>query len=150
MNDIFEEAGYHVIVVTGNDQLASQLIRKKSRVYGRLDPQTMASLMASVDIAVSASGQTLNEFTWLGIPVFSFKTTEDQYGSWNFYHKHNYTLAAFLPNELKLEQKIISRIESLSTQNYEQLSERLKRLLTSSGAGAICSIIKKEGFRASE
>lgn len=147
--NIFSDAHYNLTVVTGNDLLASKL-QGKADIYGKLDAIEMTQIMASTDVAICAAGQTLNEFAWLGIPVIVFKTTEDQYPNWSFYQQQNYLLSACLPNELDLEQKILSQLESLSVQYYKQLSKKLKKLLTAFGAENVCSIIKKEASEANE
>lgn len=146
--NIFSETQYSLTVVTGNDLIADKLYGK-AIVYGKLNSTEMAKIMVSTDIAICAAGQTLNEFTWLGIPAFSFKTTEDQAQNWKFYQQHNYILGTFLPEDLELEQKILSRLESFSIEDHKQLSKKLKNLLTCSGARKICSVIKNIGNQAS-
>ena len=142
MNDILEEAGYQVIVVTGSDGLASQLSTKNSHVYGRVAPMTMANIMSSVDVAVSAAGQTLNELAWLGVPTISVKTGEDQHWNWEYYRRHNLSLAALLPGQANFASILISTLKTENGNSRRERSLNLRKLLTDGGAAAICSFIK--------
>lgn len=145
--NIFLKTDFSLTVVTGNDLIADKLFGK-AVIYGKLNPAEMATIMASADIAICAAGQTINELTWLGIPAFLFKTTNDQELNWNFYRQNNLTLGAYLPEELGLEQKILSKLKSFSIKDHKALSKKLKNLLKHSGAKEICSIIKNKGREA--
>ncbi len=145
MNDLLEEAGYQVVVVTGNEQVARRISSRNSQVFGKLNTVKMAKIMASVDAAISASGQTLNELAWLGVPTIAIKTGEDQNGNWEYYNRHKLSLAAVLPNTYNLESTIVEVLKKETFDNRVERSEKLEKLLTDMGAMNICSLIKKEG-----
>lgn len=138
--NIFSDTDYDVTVVTGNEFLVSKLCTK-AKVFGKLDSNTMAKLMASADIAICAAGQTLNEFSWLGIPAFTFKTTEDQEGNWRYYQQFSLALGSYSCDESDLRSKIHSKLASLSTANYNFLSTKLKSLFNQNGAKEVCLTI---------
>jgi UDP-2,4-diacetamido-2,4,6-trideoxy-beta-L-altropyranose hydrolase len=145
--DILESAGYKAIVITGNERLAKKLHGEMSNIHGKLDPLAMAKIMASVDIAVSAAGQTLNELAWLGVPTFSIMTGEDQHGNWTFYKKHNLSIGAELASSQNMKSTLI---ETLSKETAESRFKRAKKsmnLLTATGAETICSVIDDLGSR---
>jgi UDP-2,4-diacetamido-2,4,6-trideoxy-beta-L-altropyranose hydrolase len=145
VTESLEVAGYQVIVVTGNDQLAKKIITKTSHIYGKLDPVTMAELMTSVDIAISAAGQTLNELAWLGIPTFSIRTDIDQQENWKYYNCHNLSLAAVLYDDPDWESVLKMALTNATYESRVERSHRLKNLLTDKGAEEICSLINKLG-----
>ncbi len=143
--DILEDAGFQAIVVTGNELLAKKLYGKNSQIYGKLEPLKMAEIMASVDVAVSAAGQTLNELAWLGVPTFSVKTGEDQHGNWNYYRSHKLSLGAELPSTLDLESTLIETLKKETAESRLNRSTKLMNLLTATGARTICSLIEDFG-----
>jgi len=122
--ELLESSDYQVIVVTGNDKIAKKIVANTSQIYGRLEPVTMAEIMASVDVAVSAAGQTLNELSWLGVPTFSIKTGIDQQGNWEYYNCHNLSLAAVLYDDVDWES-ILKMV--LKNETYESRLERSHR-----------------------
>lgn len=143
--DILGDAGYQTIVVTGNELLAKKINGKNSQIYGRLEPLKMSEIMASVDVAVSAAGQTLNELAWLGVPTFSVKTGEDQHGNWDYYRSHKLSLGAELPSALDLESTLIETLKNETAESRLNRSTKLMNLLTTTGARTICSLIKDSG-----
>ena len=148
--NILEGNGYQAIVVTGNDQLAKKIHAKNSQVYGKLKPVTMAEIMASVDVAVSAAGQTLNELAWLGVPTFSIKTGEDQHGNWDYYRSHKLSLGETLPSAQDLEATLIEILNKETTESRVNRAEKLMNLFTATGATSICSLIEDSGSKVHE
>lgn len=144
---LLESSGYQAIVVTGNDKLAKKLVASTSEIYGRLDPVTMAEIMASVDVAVSAAGQTLNELAWLGVPTFSIRTGVDQQGNWQYYNYHNLSLAAVLYDDADWESALKMVLKNETYGSRSERSHRLKNLLTDKGAEEICSLVNKLGCK---
>ena len=145
--DILEGAGYQAIVVTGNELLAKKLHGKISKIYGRLEPMKMAKIMASVDVAVSAAGQTLNELAWLGVPTFSIRTGIDQQGNWKYYNDHDLSLAAVLCDDVDWESTLKTVLRNETYESRLEQSHRLKNLLTDKGAEKICSLVNKLGSK---
>jgi len=140
--DLLEGVEYQAIIVTGSEQLAKKLSAKTSQVYGRLNPVTMAEIMASVDIAISAAGQTLNELAWLGVPTISVKTGEDQHRNWDYYNKHDLSLGAVIFNAKNLESILIEAVKNATAERRLDKFLKLRNLLTVSGAEKICSTIE--------
>ncbi len=145
--NILESSGYQAIVVTGNDKLAKKIVANTSQIYGRLGPVTMAEIMASVDAAVSAAGQTLNELAWLGIPTFSIRTGIDQQGNWKYYNGHDLSLAAVLSDDADWESVLKTVLKNETYESRLERSHRLKNLLTDKGAEGICSLINQLGSK---
>ncbi len=145
--DILESAGYQAIVVTGNELLAKKLHGKISKIYGRLEPMKMTEIMASVDVAVSAAGQTLNELAWLGVPTFSIRTGIDQQGNWKYYNDHDLSLAAVLCDDVGWESTLKTVLKNETYESRLEQSHRLKNLLTDKSAEKICSLVNKLGSR---
>lgn len=139
--ELIEFSGYNAVVVTGNDKLAQEIVSKFSKIYGRLDAATMAEVMASVDMAVSAAGQTLNELAWLGVPTFSIRTGLDQQGNWRYYNSHSLSLAAVLHDDANWESELKMVLKNETYKSRLERSHRLKNLLTDKGAEEICSLI---------
>jgi UDP-2,4-diacetamido-2,4,6-trideoxy-beta-L-altropyranose hydrolase len=139
--ELIESSGYKAIVVTGNDKLAKKIVSKSSKIYGRLDPVTMAEVMASVDMAVSAAGQTLNELAWLGVPTFSIRTGVDQQENWEYYNSHSLSLAAALHDNKNWESELKMVLKNETYKSRLERSHRLKNLLTAKGSEEICSLI---------
>jgi spore coat polysaccharide biosynthesis predicted glycosyltransferase SpsG len=137
--DIFENKNYQLIVVTGSNQLAKQLKSKKATIYGELDRKKMATIMENTDIAITSAGQTINEFSWLGIPLLSIKTGEDQHYNWVYYNQ--YVLSSTSSSE-KLNETILTFIKNNTYSKRQKISNELKGLLTSTGANLICTTIK--------
>jgi UDP-2,4-diacetamido-2,4,6-trideoxy-beta-L-altropyranose hydrolase len=145
--DILEGTGYQAIVVTGNELLAKKLHGKISKIYGRLEPMKMAKIMASVDVAVSAAGQTLNELAWLGVPTFSIRTGIDQQGNWKYYNDHDLSLAAVLCDDVDWESTLKTVLKNETYESRLEQSHRLKNLLTDKGAEKICSLVNQLGSK---
>jgi UDP-2,4-diacetamido-2,4,6-trideoxy-beta-L-altropyranose hydrolase len=145
--DILENTGYKAIVVTGNGLLAKKLHGKKSQIYGKLEPLAMANIMASVDVAVSAAGQTQNELAWLGVPTFSIKTGEDQHENWTYYKNHNLSLGAELANAQNLKSTLIEILSKETAESRLKRTKKLMGLLTATGASTICSVIENSGSK---
>lgn len=140
--NVLEEVKFKVVVVTGNNKLAKNLSVTTSQVYGRLDANAMAEVMATSDVAVSAAGQTLNELVWLGIPTFSIKTGEDQNGNWNYYNHNNLTIGAEVANAENLKSALVEALNKETIDIRLSRSKELKKLLTNSGANNICSLME--------
>lgn len=145
VTDILEGTGYQVIVVTGNDKLVKKIVANTSQIYGRVEPAAMAEIMTSVDVAIAASGQTLNELAWLGVPTFSIRTGIDQQGNWEYYNYHNLSLAAVLYNDSDWESVLKMVLKNATYESRLERFHRLKNLLTDKGAEEICSLINKLG-----
>ena len=144
--NFLENAGYKLVVVTGNEKIATRLASKKgSLVYGKLAPLKMVEIMTSVDVAVSGAGQTLNELAWLGVPTLSVKTGEDQHGNWDYYRQKELSLAAVLPNSHDLESILVGILKKETQNSRLERSKKLKKLITAKGAKHICSLIKNMG-----
>lgn len=143
--DILEGNGYQAKVVAGNDLLAKKLRTNNSQIFGRLDTLMMAELMTSVDVAISGAGQTLNELAWLGIPAFSVKTGEDQHGNWDFYKRNNLSVASVLPNDHNFEYTIVNTLKNQTFFTRLEMANKLRELLTPTGAKLICSLIENMG-----
>lgn len=139
--DILEGAGYQPIVVTGNDLLKKKLHGKTSKIYGKLQPIKMAKIMASVDVAVSAAGQTLNELAWLGVPTFSIRTGMDQQGNWKYYNDYDLSLAAVSCDDEFWGSVLKTVLKNDTYESRLDKSYRLKNSLTDKGAEKICSLI---------
>lgn len=148
--ELLESFGYQLIVVTGNDKLAKNIVANTSQIYGRLEAATMAEIMASVDVAVSAAGQTLNELTWLGIPTFSIRTGIDQQGNWKYYNGHNLSLAAVLSDDADWGSVLKIVLKNETYESRLERSNRLKSLLTAKGAEGISSLINQLGSKVNE
>lgn len=148
--EILESSGYQAIVVTGNDKLEKKLVVNTSQIYGRLNSVTMAEVMASVDVAVSAAGQTLNELAWLGVPTFSIRTGIDQQGNWEYYNSHNLSMAAVLSDDADWKSALKAVLRNETYETRLKRSHRLKDLLTAKGAEKICSLINRLGSNANE
>jgi len=142
---LIEGAGFQAVVVTGNDRLARNLVASTSQVYGRLAPAAMAEIMASVDVAVAAAGQTLNELAWLGVPTFLIRTGIDQQGNWEYYNSHDLSLAAVLYEDSSWESQLKRVLVNETYASRSERSQRLKNLLTAQGAEGVCSLINKLG-----
>ena len=147
MIDILEGAGYQAIVVAGSERLAKKLHGNTSQIYGRLEPMKMAEIMASVDFAVSAAGQTLNELAWLGVPTFSIKTGEDQHGNWDYYKNHKLSLGAELASAKNLGSTLIEILNKETAKSRLNRAEKLMHLLTATGASKICSLVQDSGSK---
>ena len=145
--DILEGAGYQAIVVAGSERLAKKLHGNTSQIYGRLEPMKMAEIMASVDFAVSAAGQTLNELAWLGVPTFSIKTGEDQHGNWDYYKNHKLSLGAELASAQNLGSTLIEILNKETAKSRLNRAEKLMHLFTASGASKICSLVQDSGSK---
>jgi len=145
--NILENAEYQAIVVTGNEQLAKKIHGKISQIYGKLEPMKMAEIMASVDFAVSAAGQTLNELAWLGVPTFSVKTGEDQHRNWDYYRRHKLSLGAESAKVHNMQSTLIKALNNETSENRVNRSEKLMSLLTVTGARTICLLIEKLGSK---
>ena len=144
--NILENEGYKLVVVTGNEKIAKKLSSSNnSDIYGKLGSIRMAEIMVSVDAAVSAAGQTLNELAWLGVPTFIVKTGEDQHKNWDYYKHQNLSLGAALPNVQNLESLLINKLKNETVTRRLNRSSRLKNLLTVTGAHFICSLIEGMG-----
>lgn len=137
--DIFENKNYQLIVVTGSNQLAKKIRSKKAKIYGELDRKSMATIMANTDIAITSAGQTINEFAWLGVPLLSIKTGEDQHYNWVYYNQ--YVLSTTSSSE-KLNETILTFIKYDTYSKRQKTSNELKGLLTPTGANLICSTIQ--------
>ena len=148
--DLLESSGYMLIVVTGNDKLAKKLVSNTSQIYGRLEATKMAEIMASVDVAVSAAGQTLNELTWLGIPTFSIRTGIDQQENWKYYNDHDLSLAAVLSDDAGWKSVLKTVLKNETYESRLKRSHRLKTSLTAKGAEAISSLINQLGSKVNE
>ena len=140
--EIIEGSGFKAVVVTGNDKLANELVSKVSTIYGRLSPVAMAKIMASVDMAISAAGQTVNELAWLGVPTFLIKTGIDQGGNWNYYTNYNYCMAGVVDDDPELGPVLRKVLKHTTYDMRKDLSQRLNHLLTSRGAETICSVMR--------
>lgn len=143
--NFLEGAGYELAVVAGNEKIAMRLSSKRSSIYGKLDPIEMVEIMTSVDVAVSAAGQTLNELAWLGVPTISVKTGEDQHGNWDYYRQQDLSLATVLPSDDALEATLVRILKNETVNSRSKRSKQLKKLLTATGAVHICSLIKNMG-----
>ncbi len=103
----------------------------------------MAEIMASVDVAVSAAGQTLNELAWLGIPTYLIRTGIDQQGNWEYYNCHNLSLGAVSYDDEDWESALKTVLKNATYESRVELSHRLKKLLSGKGADEICSLVNK-------
>lgn len=139
--DTFENTDYQLIIVTGNTKLATGLSSKTAIIHGVLDGMEMANLMTSIDIAITAAGQTLNELSWLGVPIFTIKTGEDQHYNWNYYGQHGLSFANKTQNCKNLQQALIETFQSQNYINRCNSSYKLKKLLTATGTKLICNVI---------
>ena len=101
----------------------------------------MAEVMASVDMAVSAAGQTLNELAWLGVSTFSIRTGLDQQENWEYYNSHNLSLAAVLHDDANWESELKMVLKNETYKSRLERSNRLKNLLTDKGAKETCLLI---------
>jgi UDP-2,4-diacetamido-2,4,6-trideoxy-beta-L-altropyranose hydrolase len=148
--NIVENAGYQGIVVTGNEMILSKLHAKNSHLYGKLDPVTMAKTMASVDLAVSAAGQTLNELAFLGVPFFAIKTGEDQHENWSYYKHNGLSMGSFLVDAENLESTLGEMLSKETAYSRLDKSRKLRCLLTTTGANVLCSLMKNMGGLSNE
>lgn len=140
VNNLLEGKGYKVHVITGNDSIAKELNSLSSIVYGRLNAKQMTEIMSSVDLAITASGQTLNELAWLGVPSVAIKTGEDQHGNWDYYARHRLVLGSVLPEEADMKATINSALHATWSQRME-LSRKLRDLFHTVGANQVSNLI---------
>ena len=144
--DSLDNLPYQLIVITANDKIAKELSSKNALIYGKLDSVKMAEIMSYADIAISSSGQTLNEFSWLGIPTFTIKTGEDQHQNWDYYHHHNLSIGSALADSHNLQSILINTLKNETVERRLKRSNKLQKLLTATGANRICSLIKNRGI----
>lgn len=140
VNNLLEGKGYKVHVITGNDSIANELYSLSSIVYGRLNAKKMTEVMTSVDLAITASGQTLNELAWLGVPSVAIKTGEDQHRNWDYYSRHELVLGSLLPEQSDLDATINSALQATCNQRME-LSSKLRDLFHTVGAKQVSNLI---------
>ena len=141
--NLLESMSYQAIVVTGNEEAVKKIVANTSRIYGRLEPLAMAKIMASADLAIASSGQTLNELAYLGVPTFAIRTGIDQQGNWEYYGHHNLSLANALYNDKKLGSALKIALKNVTYKSRLEKSHRLQSLFTHKGAEEICELINK-------
>ena len=126
-------AGVEIVVVIGPAFQNTPEIREAARkCVGKcrlvVEPKSMAELMSSCDIAVSAAGSTVYELCYMGIPTFLISQADNQNLIFNYFAEKGSMLC--LGDYLQVGEEEIRRAV-LSLMEDDQLRRQMRSELTS-------------------
>lgn len=136
------------VVVAGlarKDILPLETYREASSIkfIEDVSAQDLVGIMQSVDIAVSACGQTIYELAKAGVPSVVIKVNENQHLNWKGMVDLKAAYDGGITDEA-LEDRIVLALEALQTSSIRQAYQDTgRRLIDGQGARRIANIILK-------
>lgn len=107
--------GIRTVAVTGSQEMCRKLSGELSgpltTILGWIGPEEMAERMAATDVAVTAAGQSLNEFTALGVPAVAVQAGEDQQYNMAWYVEQGLLEELLLPEDPEMVKKVLFQVK---------------------------------------
>jgi UDP-2,4-diacetamido-2,4,6-trideoxy-beta-L-altropyranose hydrolase len=128
---------FQVVFIAASEEYRHKIINEfpNTDVLGYLNTRKMIQIITSVDITISAAGQTLNELAYLGVPTIGIGIDHDQLPNINWYFKTGFLLDKLYWNQSDLHNKICLRIKSLASYGIRnKVSSAGRNLINGLGA----------------
>ncbi|MEN3027939.1 MAG: glycosyltransferase [Aquificaceae bacterium] len=134
----YPELEFFVVVGRGfkNREEVYSLKEERIRVFEGLSDEEMRDLMAMVDLAVSAGGQTTYELARVGVPSLLVAVADNQLLNCKGWEKAGFAFYAGWWEEENLWQKIIESIEKLKDYDLRLRMSKIGRKMVD-GKGAL-------------
>ena len=137
---------YNVKVVAGKETYKKDLRKKypasNIEFDGFVDANRMKALMVWSDLCISASGQTLHELAFLGIPTIGICIDIDQIPNTKQYASCGVLQGELMWNDANFKQQILVALEHYQDQSIrEQKSLLGKQFIDGKGVDNIVSLI---------
>ncbi len=138
LNNHLPEVNKKIIIADSFDNVAEIENLKNNHVDLIYSPDSseIIEVMSSVDLAISASGQTLYELACLGIPTISIGIIDNQKNNIQNWKKQGFIEYAGCWNDGNLLENILNKIELLKDKNI-RYDKRLLGVQAVSGKGSI-------------
>ena len=142
LNNKFPNVTKKVIIADSFDNVSEIENLKNSNVELIYSPESseIINAMSSVDLAISASGQTLYELACIGVPTVAIGIIENQKNNILNWKKQGFIEYAGCWNDENLLDNILDRIEFLEDKNI-RYDKRLLGIQAVNGKGSI-NIVK--------
>lgn len=142
LNNYFPDINKKVIIADSFKNISEIENLKNSNVELIYFPKSseIINVMASVDLAISASGQTLYELACIGVPTIAIGIIENQKNNILNWKKQGFIEYAGCWNDENLLENILDRIEFLEDKNI-RYDKRLLGVRAVNGKGSI-NIVK--------
>ncbi|WP_405316423.1 GNAT family N-acetyltransferase [Methanobrevibacter sp.] len=138
LNTNFPEVGKKVIIADSFDNIVEIEYLKDDSVDLIYSPNSkeMLNVMSSVDLAISASGQTLYELACIGVPTIAIGIIDNQKDNINNWQNEGFIEYAGCWNNKNLLGNILEKIELLKDKNI-RYEKRLKGIQSIDGHGSL-------------
>jgi UDP-2,4-diacetamido-2,4,6-trideoxy-beta-L-altropyranose hydrolase len=148
-----QQENIEVIFIAGNEEYRRMLLGEfpKIEILGYVNVHEMIQIMTSVDLAISAAGQTLNELAYLGVPTIGICIDDDQVPNLDAFYQAGFLQYKNYWNDEKLTEKLAKQKELLTDQGFrEQVSKRSRQLIQGTGAEEIINLLSVEVIKKHE
>jgi len=135
-----EQENIEVVFIAGNEEYSKKLLAEFSniQILGYVNVNEMIQLMTSVDLVISAAGQTLNELAYLGVPTIGICIDDDQLPNLEAFYNAGFLQYKNYWNDEKLIKKLAKQKELVSNQRLrEQISKMGHKLIKGNGTEEI-------------
>ena len=138
LNDYFPNVTKKIIVADSFKNTSEIEILKNKHVELIYSPDSseIIDVMSSVDLAISASGQTLYELACIGVPTIAIGIIENQKNNIKNWKKQGFIEYAGCWNDEKLLETILNKIEYLQDKNI-RYDKRLLGIQAVDGKGSL-------------
>ena len=142
LNNNFPKINKKIIIADSFENVSEIKNLKNSHVELIYSPKAseIIDVMSSVDLAISASGQTLYELACIGVPTISIGIIENQKNNIQNWKKQGFVEYAGCWNEENLLDNILDKLEFLEDKNI-RYDKRLLGIQAVNGKGSI-NIVK--------
>lgn len=114
---LFKDRDFYLVLIAGTsryaDQLAGLFPHNNIEFIGYAHDREIADKMCSVDMAITAGGQTLNELAYLGIPSIGVCIDHDQVQNVRIYAQEGFLLEEVYWNDDLLFEKIAAQTDRM-------------------------------------
>lgn len=142
LNNNFPDINKKIIISDSFDNVfdIENLKNKSTELFYAPNSNEIIEIMSSVDLAISASGQTLYELACIGVPTISIGIIDNQKNNIQNWIKQGFIEYAGCWNDKNLLNNILEKIEYLQDKNI-RFDKRLLGIQAVNGKGSL-NIVK--------